>query len=494
MSAEVSVDRRDNVGGLTLFDMLQIIRKHIVTALIAFLVVFLAVAAYTFLAPAKYTATAKTYVTYRGQETNSSIGEVNTGGSYISNQIKSFPSLAQSEKVLKPVIDKLGLDMTVADLASEVSVSNPTSTFFVNISDTNRSPQRAAVIANSVADSLSSAIDELYSDSNGSLVKVTVVQSATVPTSKSSPKTKLYLAVGLLLGLIAGIIAALLKDLLSTKIEHQSDVRALVNASSLGSVAKNEELEGKPALIQQPNSATAENFRRICTSLTLMNANVKQKGDGQLIVVTSASAGEGKTTVAVNIAATLAERGKEVLLIDADLRHPSVAKRLGIAGSVGLTHVLSHQSAPLSVIQPYWKENFHVLPAGARPSNAAVLLSSDVMTSLLTQSLGKFDYVVVDTAPMSVASEAVTFGKLAGGVVMVAGKGMCEKRNLTEAAETLESSDVPVLGFVFNYDDAKKNSGNYYYYYYYDDTKEVSAADNKTDADGKTAARRRHAA
>lgn len=495
MSTEVSTARQDaatwNAGesnGLTLLDMVELIRKHIVTAIVTLLVVFLAVAAYTFLSPAKYTATAQTYATYSGQETDTTIGEVNTGGSYISNQIKSFPSLAVSEKVLQPVVNKLGLNITFSELAKELSVSNPTSTFFINISDTNRSPQQAANIANAVAESLASVINELYADANGSLVKLTVVQNAQVPTTKSSPKTKLYLAAGLLLGLIAAILAACIKDLFNTKIERQEDVRTTVQAPALASVVASEDLDGKPALINAPNSQAAETFRRICTSLSLTQPD-RAEGEGQLIVVTSASAGEGKTTVAVNIAATFAENGKKVLLIDADLRHPSVAKRLGIAGSVGLTHVLSRQKSPDTVIQTYWKNTLNVLPAGNRPANAGLLLNSGAMTALIKQSLSIYDYVVIDTSPMSVANDGAMFGKLADGVVLVTGKGACERRDLEDLKESLDAVGVPVLGFVFNFADPKKhNSDAYYYYYYYGGT---SRSSNTSEA---KSAKARHSA
>ncbi len=122
------------------------------------------------------------------------------------------------------------------------------------------------------------------------------------------------------------------------------------------------------------------------------------------MVVTSAGASEGKTTASVNIAAALAEDGSRVLLIDADLRHPSVAHKIDIDGSAGLTHVLSGQAAVKDVIQRYWKPNLHIIPAGPKPPNASTLLNSPLMTTLVANAMQQYDYIIIDTAPMVVAN------------------------------------------------------------------------------------------
>lgn len=199
---------------------------------------------------------------------------ITVGGSYISNRITSYPTLATTSKVLKPVIDDLGLDETVTDLAGQVTVTNPTNTAFVNIAVVDGDPKQAADIANSVAESLKNVIEsDLYSGDK-SPVKLSIVQKAQVPTSKSSPKTALYLAVGVVLGIIIGVFAALIKDLLNTKVEETSDVRGIVRASSLGSVPMDASLDDKrPVLVSQPNGAIAEEFRRIHTNIDFLQTD-----------------------------------------------------------------------------------------------------------------------------------------------------------------------------------------------------------------------------
>ena len=457
----------------TFADLLATIRKHLIAALVACAVVIACVGAYVFLAPPEYTSTAQVIATFNAAQENgesTDISQQNTGGTYISSQIKSYPTLTTTEKVLSPVISKLGLNESVSELAKQLVVTNPSNTAFVNISAKSGDAQRSADIANAVAESLRTVVQQdLYGGSKGqSPIKLTVVQKATVPQSPSSPKKGLYFAIGVVLGIIVGVFAAVLKELLSTKVEETSDVRGIVKASALGSVPKNEVLSGtRPIIITEPNGPVAEEYRRIRANIKFLQAD-KVPDRGQLLVISSTSPSEGKTTTVINVAAVLAENGAKVLLVDADLRHPSVAHHLGIEGSVGLAHVLSGQMSPVDVVQSYWKPNLHILPAGKRPANASLLLNSDMMKMLIEQALMQYDYVLIDTAPLAVSNDGIVFGSWAKGVVLVAANGVCRKKDLEESMDALRTAKVPVLGFVFNFANPKKEHKNAYYYYYED--------------------------
>ena len=453
---------------MNISDLFHILRKHIVSAVISFIVVFGVVAAVTFLIPPKYTATAKLFATYTGTSGEpQNTSEMSSGTSYLSTQIKTYPELVKTESVLESVINDLGLDMTVEDLAGIVTAANPTNTYMIDIAAEVGDPQQAADIANSVAKNLSQQVSsDLYTNGQGkSPISLSVVQKAKTPTSQSSPKVPLYLAAGFVLGLIVAIGIALLKDILNTKVDSSDDVRELIHASSLGSVPLSDTLDDdRPIVVAQPASSEAEEFRRVRTNLSFLTTTPGQHG--RLLVITSTDPSEGKTTVSANVAVALAEEGKSVLLIDADLRHPSVAPKLGIEGHVGLSHVLSGQASPKDVIQKYWKPNLHVLPAGKRPANASILLNSDIMRELVDRALTQYDYVIIDTTPLSVAGDATLFGRMAGGLVLVTGKGVVEKKELQSTVESLKTAEVPILGFIFNFADPKKiHTGNYYYYY-----------------------------
>jgi Mrp family chromosome partitioning ATPase len=138
---------------------------------------------------------------------------------------------------------------------------------------------------------------------------------------------------------------------------------------------------------------------------------------------------------------------------------------LGIEGNAGLVHVLSGQASVTDVVQQYWKPNFHVMPAGPKPPNASLLLNSKTMEALLEQALKQYDYVIVDTGPMAVTDDAVRFGRIGNGVLLTAGRGICDKKELRDVIRQFNSVEVPVIGTAMTFaEPPKKHNGNYYYY------------------------------
>ena len=219
---QVVVESNDTEDdGITLMDLFRIVHKHLLVGIITFVVVFAAVCAYTFMVPPKYSATAQVFATYSDSSVqDNNISNINSASTYITNQIQSYPTLATTESVLKPVIDDLGLDTTVANLAGQLTVTNPTDTAFVNITAETEDAKQASDIANSVAESLSNVVEKsLYASGKESPVKLSVVQRAAEPVAPSSPKVALYLAVGLVAGLILGVFATLIRDLMATRVE-----------------------------------------------------------------------------------------------------------------------------------------------------------------------------------------------------------------------------------------------------------------------------------
>lgn len=455
---------------MTIEDLFQILRKHIITVIITFVIIVSCGVAYLVAAPRKYTATAQLFATANteamgaGTEVNNMYNTAN----YLNTQIKTYPTLVKTEAVLNPVIKELNLNISAGQLGGTVTASNPANTFIVDISAVSQDPVTASRVANSTAQSLSRNVSNTTTSSttNKSLITLTLVQSASVPSKPSSPNTFLVGAASVVAGLIAAFLAALAKDTFNTRIDKSSTVREITKSNTIGFISRDAIFaeDKRPVIINRPDSGIAEDFRRIKTNISFLTPS--DSDSHHLHVFTSADPSEGKTTTIVNTAVALAEDGARVLLIDADLRHPSVANMLGIEGSVGLSHILAGKAVPKDVVQPYWKSNLHVLPAGKRPANPSVLINSETMSRLLSQAARQYDYVLVDTAPMVVSNDAVVLGHIAHGVVIIAAKGIADRQDLRDMVSALDAAEIPIHGFVYTFADLKKNSNKKNYYYY----------------------------
>jgi capsular exopolysaccharide synthesis family protein len=197
---------------------------------------------------------------------------------------------------------------------------------------------------------------------------------------------------------------------------------------------------------EQPLGAPAEAIRRLRTNLQFVGAGTQSKS----LVVTSSVPGEGKSTTAINLAVSLADAGSRVILVDADLRRPSVADYLGVEGRAGLTTVLIGRADLEDVIQPWRDSGLHILPSGQVPPNPSELLGSTVMVDLLAKLEADYDVVLLDTPPLLPVTDATILTKLVGGAVVVVGADRIHKAQLAEALETLEIAGAQLHGLVLN--------------------------------------------
>lgn len=178
-----------------------------------------------------------------------------------------------------------------------------------------------------------------------------------------------------------------------------------------------------------------------------------------VIGVTSPMRGEGKSTTAVNLSYVFAEKGSKVLLIDADLRIPSIAKKLDIESSPGLADLLRGKGARISEFQSHLLSNWFVLPSGDIPPNPSELLGSSRMENILNQLREIFDYIIIDLPPVNLVSDAISISSLISGMIVVIREEYTEKKELEHCFRQLKLSNVNILGCVMN--EAKSGSGTY---------------------------------
>ncbi len=178
-----------------------------------------------------------------------------------------------------------------------------------------------------------------------------------------------------------------------------------------------------------------------------------------VIGVTSSMRGEGKSTTAVNLSYVCAEKGSKVLLIDADLRIPSIAKKLEIESTPGLADLLRGKGAQLSEFKSHLLKNWYVLPAGDIPPNPSELLGSGRMKKVLDQLREVFDYIIIDLPPVNIVSDAISISSLISGMIVVIREEYTEKKELERCFRQLKLSNVNILGCVMN--EAKSGGSSY---------------------------------
>lgn len=209
----------------------------------------------------------------------------------------------------------------------------------------------------------------------------------------------------------------------------------------------------------KPKSPIAEQYRTIRTNIQYSSLDK----DLQTIVITSTGPGEGKSTTAANLAVVLAQQGKNVLLVDADLRKPTAHYTFGKSNLQGLTNVLTKQDEFSSLIQETEVGNLFLLASGPIPPNPAELLDSSGMDELISEAKEQFDIVIYDTPPVLAVTDAQVLANKCDGVVLVVASGKTEKEGALKAKELLMNAKAKLLGVVLNRKEMKQNE--YYYYY-----------------------------
>lgn len=393
--------------------------------------------------PTLYHATSSVFVSAQGVKTTT---EVLQGSSFTHQQVQSYAALATLPIVLRPVIDALGLDTTPQRLAGSVTANIRLNTVIIDISVSDTSAARSAAIANSVVSSLSNIASKLSPQGKISAISMSVVAPARTPTSPFSPNTNLIVLGGLLIGLFIGVAVALLREVLDKRVRTSRDIESASDALMLGTVARNPDNDDVPVMISAPDGAAAENFRRLATGIEY----TESKSGIQVVMVTSASAGEGKTSVALNLGIALSERRPRVLIIDAHLRSPSIASVTGLDAGLGLTSVLSGAVSSRSATQSWFGDRVDVITAGTAFPNSSYTLASKGILDLVKWARAEYDFVVIDAPPVLVAADALTLATLADGVIFVARYNSTNRMHLGEAIRALDAVSAPVLGVVLN--------------------------------------------
>ncbi|RMB61886.1 polysaccharide biosynthesis tyrosine autokinase [Tessaracoccus antarcticus] len=439
---------------------LLIVRRYWRSAIATLLLCVVIAAAVTLTQKPTYTASAALFLAVESGDT---AGDLAQGATYAERQVKSFVSVATTAVVLQPVIDELKLDMTSTQLGKKLTVTSPTATTLIDVTSTDGDPAQAALLANTVADSLQKAVEKLSpAGVNGAkLVTATAIDPALAPTQPTAPRPTVNLALGLVLGMLLGVGQAVLRSVLDTRVRTVDDLENLTEAPLLGAIGHVDAPSDRALETEGQHWSNAEAYRRLRTNVGFVGLGGERRPS---MVVTSSVGAEGKTETVVNLARVLAQAGESVLLIDADLRRPQVANRMRLDSEFGLSEVLSGKGSLQDMVIDVVPGSLAVLPAGTVPPNPSELLGSEAMAHLLATVERQYDHVLFDAPPLLPVTDAVVLAGQTAGAIMVARSGKVKRPEFEAAVGLLESGSVTLLGVVLN--DAPANgSGSYGGYY-----------------------------
>lgn len=430
---------------MQLRDVLGILRARWKTLLVSLLLVLGATAAVTVNTTPDYHARSRVFFTSDVKGYMLTQGDLGT-----------FTELLGTPLILDPVREQLKLAPgTSLGLSGSVSTNGG----FVDIVAVSNDPTVAAGAANAAGPAVAQVGSKFAKTLGGGTVSVTPVVPASPPALPTNPNIPRNALVGVLAGLGLGVGVVLLRHFLDSKVRTDADLRALSERPILAHLRRIRDMEADRLIVEtDPHSLASEEFRRLRTNLQFVDVTT---GGKHSFVVTSPMAGEGKTTVAANLALAVASTGTRVLLVDGDLRNPSVATAFGLEGGVGLTTILLGRAAPADVIQQWRDTTLFVLPAGEIPPNPSELLASDAMKRLVGSLVDAYDFVIIDSPPVGPVIDPVLLNRLVGGMLLVVTAGQTTKRDLTSALRALQTVGSDIAGFALN----QVEGGSTYYAY-----------------------------
>jgi receptor protein-tyrosine kinase len=275
---------------------------------------------------------------------------------------------------------------------------------------------------------------------------VTVTDRPEVPTTPSAPDTVRNVALGLLAGLLLGAALAVIRAYTDRTITDAAEASDVAGAPVIGAILRDEQLNKTHTIEGTGSARVAEDYRQLRTNLQFLNVDEPPK----VIMISSAMPSEGKTTTVVNLGLALADAGRRVTVVEADLRKPKVTKYLGLVGGVGLTNVLSGSADVEDVLQKHGTGDLFVIAAGPTPPNPGELLSSSHMFALLDKLRSENDFVLVDAPPLLPVADSTGLAVYMDGVLLSVRYGTTRREQLQQSAEMLQRVGARLLGIILN--------------------------------------------
>ncbi|MBR2840606.1 MAG: polysaccharide biosynthesis tyrosine autokinase [Bacilli bacterium] len=376
------------------------------------------------------------------------------------NLVSTYSQIIKSKLVLKQVISDLKLDYSIKQLSSNIKVEALEDTEILKISVSDLKPERAADIANKIADVFSLEIKKIYKINN-----VSVIDDAQVSYEVSNNTLKRDIALAILAGIFGTSALVFIKFYFDDTVKYSESLEQEIKMPIIAKVLR-EKNSTDLITVKRPNALTSESIRTLRTNLQFASVDKEIK----TILLTSTLPGEGKSFIAANLAVSFAQAGKLVLLVDCDLRKGRQHKIFGIPNQKGLSNLLIGDFGKVKdYIHKTKIKGLSVITRGACPPNPSELLNSKKNSVFIGKVRDWYDVVIFDGAPCSGLSDSLILSSFVDGVVMVTSENTTPKSELNNSRKSITAVGGNIVGGVINNMNNKGSSYGKYYYYYEDD-------------------------
>lgn len=369
--------------------------------------------------------------------------------------VKTYIEIFKSRRITEDVIRRLKLPYSAEELLKKVEFSSASGSLITRIAVVDRDPQESVRIANGYAQSFMDNIRKIMKIDNVSVLD----EAALASTKQVWPRPFLNLAISMILGLLAGFTLALLRETLRQAVHTEAQAEQLLALPSLGAIPSFRGKDKKRKLVCRGSAASlaAEAYRTLRTNIQYDENTRLLKS----LLFTSTQKYEGKTTTVANLALTMADAGKKVVVIDGDLRQPSLHLLFGRENNRGLAEILLGK-AGVTEVQVQAAERLDLIFAGTAPSTRAELLETRRLRGLMHTLQQTHDLILVDSPPVLPVADAQILANCVDGVVLVIDCGRVPQENIRKAKLLLERVNAKIIGTVLN-----KKQSEYHRYYSY---------------------------
>ena len=396
----------------------------------------------------------KSTITYTATTRLLVLQQAAPGGNTTANDLNFSRQLAQTfedlvtlRSVMTDSIEAGGFELTADQLSNRISANSPQNSLFLDISATAVSPGEAVEIANVVSETFVASDGVAVAQTAG---VVTIVEPA-LRAQENGSSGSASIVLGALVAFVGAAAIVLVIESLDRRVRLSTDV---FNRTGLPTVGQLQRFRGGggPAgqlqVVMRPTSAVAEEFRAIRTNLS---TRIDLDQEAAALLIASPTGGDGKTTVAANLAVVFGLAGRSVILVDADLRNPRQHLIFGIENEVGLTTVLNSPTADLDrVVQRTDQPNVSILPAGPIATNPSELLGSLRMRQVIEELRRRFEVVLLDSPPLLSVTDGTVLAGVATGSVLVLRPNKTQVEELGAAADALSQARRPIHGVILN--------------------------------------------